>query len=86
MNDKNLGWYRKYIVSRTDGRSAEGEKHWGCEYFVIDLNHDPYAQAAMMAYARACAVEYPLLAEDIRRRFENVAVKPPAPEQEQVTK
>lgn len=72
MGQKNQsrGLYQKYEVYRTDGSSAEGEKHHGCEYFVLDLNHDEYAVAALKAYADACRNKYPKLAEDLddRRR------------------
>lgn len=66
MGDKTQGLYRKFIVSRTDGKSAPGEKHDGCEYFVLDITHDPFAISALIAYAQACESEYPLLAIDLR--------------------
>lgn len=34
-------------------------------YFVLDVDHDQYAEAALTAYANACFREYPVLAEDI---------------------
>lgn len=43
----------KYLVLRQDGRDTPDEKHHGCEYFVLDLNHDPYARKALAAYAEA---------------------------------
>ncbi len=55
----------RYSVRRTDGRSGEGEKHHGCEYFVMDLTHDRYAMSAIEQYAIACKSEYPKLAEDL---------------------
>jgi hypothetical protein len=60
------GLFRKYNVERTDGSSAPGGKHHGCEYFVLDLSHDPFAPPALRAYAAACAAEYPALAADLR--------------------
>jgi len=66
MGDKTRGLYGKFHVERTDGKSAPGEKHDGCEYFVLDLTHDPFAVPALKAYADACAAEYPLLAADLR--------------------
>lgn len=66
MSDKEQGLYNKYTVRRSDGTSEAGEKHEHCSYFVIDLNHDKYAKAALLAYAEACAEEFPLLAEDLR--------------------
>lgn len=30
-NDKQLGLYQKFNVSRTDGQSEPGKKHFGCK-------------------------------------------------------
>ncbi|AEV24594.1 hypothetical protein Dsui_0174 [Azospira oryzae PS] len=68
MGDKTKGLYGKFIVQRTDGRSLPGEKHHGCEYFVLDLSHDPHAYRALMAYAASCSEDYPLLAGDLRAK------------------
>lgn len=65
MGDKSRGIYQKFHVERTDGKSAPGEKHHGCRYFVLDVDHDPHAAAALEAYARSCGREYPKLAEDV---------------------
>lgn len=59
------GLYRKYDVSRTDGRDDPGEKHDDCRYFVLDITHDPNAAPALRAYAEACKKERPTLAEDL---------------------
>jgi hypothetical protein len=67
MGDKTRGIYGKFIVERTDGKSAPGKKHDGCDYFVLDLHHDPFALPAAIAYAEACRAEYPLLADDLDR-------------------
>jgi len=67
MADRNRGLYRKFEVRRTDGRDEPGEKYCGCRYFVIDLDHDPCAFAALMEYANQCAEDKPLLASDLRR-------------------
>ena len=67
MPDVNRGVYKKFRVERTDGQSAPGEKHHDCEYFVLDTIHDPYARAALLAYAFACEERYPMLAADARR-------------------
>lgn len=61
--------YGKFHVERTDGRSAPGEKHDGCEYFVLDITHDPAAKAALNAYAEAIHKTHPQLASDIRRQW-----------------
>jgi hypothetical protein len=67
MGDKTRGVYSKFRVSRTDGSHAPGGKHDGCQYFVLDLDHDPHAKAALDAYADSCRAEYPLLARDLSR-------------------
>jgi len=56
-------------VTRADGRSEEGKKHYGCEYFVLDLTHDPFAMAAIEQYALACKAEYPKLSEDLMKKL-----------------
>lgn len=35
--------------------------------FVLDTTHDPYAKAALLAYADACEADFPKLAVDARR-------------------
>lgn len=67
MSDVGRGVFRKYDVKRTDGSGDAGGKHEGCAYFVMDLEHDPFALPAMEAYAKACAKTHPALAEDLRR-------------------
>lgn len=69
MGDKTRGLYEKFTVTRNDGSSEPGGKHHGCEYFVLDLTHDPHAAAALRAYADSCAADYPLLADDLRSRL-----------------
>lgn len=64
-NERHVGIYNKYTVTRNDGTGAMGEKHDGCQYFVLDLNHDPYAKPAILAYAKACAATHPILAKDL---------------------
>lgn len=69
MGDKTRGLYGKFHVERTDGKSAPGEKHDGCEYFVLDLTHDPHAIPALAAYCISCDPEYPLLGRDLRLKL-----------------
>lgn len=64
--DRYRGMYQKYEVRRTDGSSEPGGKHDGCQYFVLDLTHDKYAGAAMMAYSRACYQDFPALSNELR--------------------
>ena len=69
MGNKAFGLYNKFIVTRMDGRSDFGKKHHGCEYFVLDLDHDSHAPAAIRAYAESCREEYPLLSADLFAKF-----------------
>lgn len=57
--------YGKFDVRRTDGTDAPGQKHDGCRYFVLDVVHDKFATAALLAYAEACKETYPMLAQSI---------------------
>lgn len=62
------GLFRKFVVQRVDGSDAPGGKHHGCEYFVLDVDHDPHAKAALQAYAVACELSHPDLSNDLRER------------------
>jgi len=66
--DTDRGLYEKYRIERTDGTSAPGQKHHGCEYFVLDLEHDPHALPALRAYAMSCARHFPTLAADLSKK------------------
>lgn len=63
------GLYQKFNVSRTDGSSGHGGKHEGCDYFVLDLSHDPHAYKALKAYIESCRREFPALADDLTTRL-----------------
>jgi hypothetical protein len=65
MGDPTRGLYNKFRVERVDEADRPGGKHHGCHYFVLDLDHDPHAKAAIEAYANSCEGEYPLLARDL---------------------
>lgn len=65
MADKERGIYRKFNVTRTDGSSGPGGKHEECSYFVLDIDHDKFAIAALRAYSAACRDEYPQLSEEL---------------------
>jgi hypothetical protein len=56
------GVYRKYYVKRLRDRA---KKHVNCEYFVLDLRHDPHSKAALIAYAKSCKKDFPELASDL---------------------
>ena len=63
------GLYRKFDVKRTDGSDQPGGKHEGCEYFVLDVTHDPHAKVALTAYAEAVKGTHPELAADLHDRY-----------------
>lgn len=63
------GLTRKYQVLRQDGRDGSGQKHEGCEYFVLDLTHDPKARAAATLYADSVHATNPELFVDLKRRL-----------------
>lgn len=63
------GLFEKFIVRRTDGRDEPGCKHENCEYFVLDVDHDEHARAALAAYADAAEKTHPDLASDLRSRY-----------------
>lgn len=60
------GIYEKFKVERIDGKQRKGEKHHGCQYFVLDIDHDPHALPAIRAYAESCSISHPNLANDLR--------------------
>ena len=70
------GMFRKFDVRRVDGSDAPGGKHHGCRYFVLDLDHDVHAQAAMTAYGISCAETHPELSADILEGDSTQAVQP----------
>lgn len=63
------GLFRKFDVRRVDGSDAPGGKHHGCRYFVLDVDHDQHARAALSAYAGACETTHPDLARDLREKW-----------------
>ncbi len=66
MGDTTRGLIEKFTVTRNDGKSEPGGKHERCRYFVLDLDHDAHAVAALKAYADSCKAEYPPLAADLK--------------------
>lgn len=66
------GIFHKFNVRRADGSSDPGGKHHGCRYFVIDMDHDVHAPAALLAYAESCAVTHGQLAVDLRSEFQSI--------------
>ena len=64
-DDRERGLYGKYIVERSDGSSGPGGKHERCDYFVLDLVHDPHAVSALAQYAHDCESTHPALYDDL---------------------
>lgn len=68
MTSKELGLIAKYKVERTDGRVKED-----AAYFVLDLNNDPGALPAIMAYIKWCLANgYEKLAWDLEELLVNL--------------
>lgn len=63
MSDEERGLYHKFKVTR---RNDPDGRHDGCHYFVLDINHDRHARAALEAYADSCEDTHPALAADLR--------------------
>lgn len=81
MDKRTTGLIHKFSVTRTDGTDAPGGKHDGCDYFVLDLTHDPHALPAIRAYAESCRADYPALAADLDAKAASPApVEPPPAE------
>lgn len=55
------GLYRKYVVEKVDGRPVDPD----AEYFVLRVDKDPAARAAVLAYARACREANQGLSDDL---------------------
>ena len=68
IDDRTKGLYNKYKVIRRDGSTDPGGKHEDCEYFVLDLDHDPFAAVTLATYAMACREKYPQLAIDLDQK------------------
>lgn len=74
MKDGPLG--DKYVVARKDGTDGPGGRHDGCDYFVLDLTHDPYARDALFTYAQSCRQELPQRAASIRAKLGELVSRP----------
>jgi hypothetical protein len=77
VSDENVkqaerGVYEKFYIARYDGRDQQGGDREGAQYFVLDLDYDPFARAALFAYAKACKRKYPALARDLEAKVEEM--------------
>jgi hypothetical protein len=68
-DNKTRGLYGKYDVRRSDGTSGPGGKHEHCDFFVLDLTHDPLALAALATYAEGCSHDFPMLYDDLNDKL-----------------
>ena len=69
MWQRERGIYKKFGVVRVDCSHLPGGRHFGCDYFVLDVTHDPHALPALLAYADSADADgYGLLAADIRAK------------------
>lgn len=73
-SDKKPAAFDKYKVARADAKDSPGCRHHGCEYFVLDITHDPFAVPALKAYAEACENDEPELANNIRAKLAQMGV------------
>lgn len=62
--EKNKGWYKKYIINKTDESLMDKE----ADYFVIRLDKDKHSRIAALAYAESIELENSTLANDLRER------------------
>lgn len=72
------GLYAKFEVRRADAEAQA--RYAGCRVFVLDVDDDPPAAGALLAYAQACEETQPSLAADLRRLVgHHLGASPAAP-------
>lgn len=69
-------WHPRYRVEKRDDPDG---KHDACEFFVLDLTHDPHAVFALRAYAAAIQQTNPEFAAEIKRRWPSSGVSSRVP-------
>lgn len=57
MNAREIGLFQKFSVNRIDGQDAPGQKHFGDEYFVLNITTDCHAIPALAAYIASHVLE-----------------------------
>lgn len=63
--------FKKYSIMRTDAMDLiEGDKHFKCSLFVLDVSHDKYAREALAYYAHVCYKTHPQLAYALSQLLE----------------
>jgi hypothetical protein len=69
--DKERGLYSKYGIRRLDGSTEPGKKHAKCDFFVLDITHDPHAAPAIFSYARSAGADgYTQLEKDLYSKIQ----------------
>lgn len=63
MPEQSKGLYNKYKVERIDGKPGREN----CQYFVVDVCHDPYGPAAVRAYIDALPDDFAQLKADLEK-------------------
>jgi hypothetical protein len=66
LDQADVGLFKKFTVTRTDGSSAPGGKHENDQYFPLNITTDQHAMPAIAAYADSCAITQPVLAAELR--------------------
>lgn len=66
--------YHKFHVFRVDPEAQV--RHRDCFHWVLDVDHDPYALAALRAYAVACEEEDPELSRELITMVNDHRTKP----------
>ena len=66
MPESNRGLFNKYKIERIDGKPGREN----CQYFVVDVCHDPYAHAAIRGYIDALPDEFAMLKADLEKLLE----------------
>ncbi len=77
------GLINKYAVRRRDGKDRQGDKHFSCRYYVLDVSHDPFAIPALLAYAEACKEKKPVLSAQLLDMADAHEWQTPPQEQEE---
>lgn len=71
--ETDRGLYDKYVVRRIDADPTG--KHDNCWYFVLDLEHDPYAYAALDMYANSCIEKNPVLGYELKQKLKEFQIR-----------
>jgi len=79
--DTERDLYPKYHIYNFDNEM----KHKYCFYFVLDLHHDEFAEAAIWTYINACQEKYPELANDLHAKMSAIKAQKMAEELKEPT-